>query len=60
MLKQAVAEGALAVVDVSDDAEVAVALDGDGGNALLELGGTALLGAVLGSAGQADMLVLSW
>jgi hypothetical protein len=48
VLEQAVGQGALAVVDVGDDAEVAVALDGDGGDALLELGGAALLGAVLG------------
>jgi hypothetical protein len=49
VLEQTVAEGALSVVDVGDNAEVAVTLDGDGGDALLELGSAALLGAVLDS-----------
>jgi hypothetical protein len=56
VLEQAVRQGALAVVDVGDDAKVAVALDGDRRDALLELGGAALLGAVLGrSAGGAAL-----
>lgn len=53
MLEQAVAEGAFAVVDMGDDAEVAVAVEGDHSDALLELGGAAHLGAIFGVAGGA-------
>lgn len=37
VFKQSVTQRALTMVDVSDDTEVAVALDGDGVDALLEL-----------------------
>jgi hypothetical protein len=46
VLEEAVAQGAFAVVDVGDDAEVAVALDGDGLDAFLDLGGPAQFGPV--------------
>jgi hypothetical protein len=36
------------VIDVGNDAEVAIALDGDRRDALLELGGAPLFGTVLG------------
>jgi hypothetical protein len=46
------------VIDMGDDAEVAVAVERDGGDALLELGGAAHLGAVLGGvAGEAAVLL---
>lgn len=50
VLEEAVGQGGLAVVDVRDDAEVAVAREGDGVDAGLEGGG-------LGVEGGADVLV---
>jgi hypothetical protein len=54
VLEEAVAERALAVVDVRDDAEVAVAVERDGGDAFLD-GGAAGVERGAGFAARANV-----